>query len=118
MVKSQVKTIALLRKRADLTREQFIAYYETSHAPLIRRLLPMIADYRRNYVNLDGAYLFPDAAPIDFDVMTEISFASETDYAAFRERAAEPDVAQAIAEDEENVFDRGATRLFRVDQPS
>lgn len=111
-----VKTVALLRKRADLTREQLIAYYENNHAPLIRRLLPMIATYRRNYVDLEGAYLFPDASPIDFDVITEIEFASEADYAAFRERTADPAVAQAIAEDEENVFDRGATRMFRVDQ--
>lgn len=113
-----VKTIALLRKRADLTRDEFIAYYENNHAPLMQRLLPMIATYRRNYVDLDGAYLFPDASPIDFDVITEITFASEADYAAFRERAADSAVAQAIAEDEENVFVRGATRMFRVDQPS
>ena len=33
------KCIALLRKRADISKDAFITYYETRHAVLITRLL-------------------------------------------------------------------------------
>lgn len=110
-----VKVIALLRRKPGLSREAFIAYYETRHAPLIRALLPDIADYRRNYVDGAGAFTSPVAA-IDFDSVTEIRFADRAAYDRFLARAAEPAVAAAIAADEENVFDRAATRMFVVDE--
>lgn len=110
-----IKVVALLRRKPDLTREAFITYYETRHAPLIRSLLPGIADYRRNYVSREGAFESAVAA-IDFDSVTEMRFATRADYDAFLAHAAEPAVAQAIADDEENVFDRAATRMFVVDE--
>jgi SnoaL-like domain/EthD domain len=110
-----MKVIALLKKKAGLSRAEFIAYYETRHAPLIRSLLPDIADYRRNYVDREGA-IESSVAAIDFDSVTEIYFADRAACERFWERSADPEVARAIAEDEENVFDRAATRLFIVDE--
>lgn len=110
-----IKAIALLRRKHGLSREQFIAYYETRHAPLIRSLLPGIEDYRRNYVGRTGAFE-SDVAAIDFDSVTEMRFASRASYEAFLARAADPEIARLIAEDEENVFDRAATRMFVVDE--
>lgn len=110
-----IKAIALLRRKPGLTREEFIVYYETRHAPLIRSLLPGIADYRRNYVDRAGAFESAVAA-IDFDSVTEMRFADRATYDAFLARAADPEVARRIAEDEENVFDRAATRMFVVDE--
>lgn len=110
-----VKAIALLRKKEGLSREAFIAYYETRHAPLIRSLLPHIADYRRNFVNHEGAFASP-IAPLDFDSVTEMRFASRAHYDAFLAAAADPKTAELIAQDEENLFDRAATRMFVVDE--
>lgn len=110
-----IKAIALLRRKPGLSREAFIAHYETRHAPLIRSLLPEITDYRRNYVDRTGAFESP-VATIDFDSVTEMRFASRAAYDAFLARAADPEVARLIAEDEENVFDRAATRMFVVDE--
>jgi len=53
-----LKCIALLRKRADLSRDAFIDRFEHHHAVLIRRLLPEIVDYRRNYMVREGAFVF------------------------------------------------------------
>src|SRR5689334_19401622 len=97
-----LKAIALLRRKPGLSREQFIAYYEARHAPLIRSLLPEIADYRRNYVDREGVFESAVAA-IDFDSVTEMRFADRAAYQRFLARAAEPAVAAAIAADEENV---------------
>lgn len=110
-----LKVIALLRRKPGLSRADFIAWYETRHAPLIRSLFPEMLDYRRNYVDRDGTFESPVAA-IDFDSVTEMRFADRAAYDRFLARAAEPDVARAIAEDEENVFDRAATRMFLVDE--
>lgn len=111
-----IKAIALLRRKPSITREAFVDYYETRHAALIRRLLPGIVEYRRNFVIREGAYLFPDAAPIDFDVITELWFADRAAYDAAMAKAAEPGTARLIAEDEENLFDRRATRMFLVEE--
>ncbi|WP_408591356.1 nuclear transport factor 2 family protein [Novosphingobium sp.] len=109
------KVIALLKAKPGLSRAAFIAYYETRHAPLILSLLPGIADYRRNYVDRSGAFESA-VATIDFDSVTEMRFADRAAYDLFLARAAEPAIAHAIAQDEENVFDRAATRMFVVDE--
>jgi hypothetical protein len=110
-----IKVIALLRKKPGMPRDAFIARYETFHAPLIRRLLPHIAEYRRNYVDRKGAFA-PSPESIDFDSVTEMRFASRSDYDAFLAVASRPDIARQIAEDEEALFDRAATRMFVVDE--
>ena len=110
-----IKSIALLKRKAGLSREEFIDYYENRHSVLILSLLPGITKYRRNFVDLDGAFIFPDANPIDFDSVTEIEFVDRAAYDAFLAESAKPETARRIAEDEENVFDRGATRMFLVE---
>ncbi|ANI79788.1 MULTISPECIES: nuclear transport factor 2 family protein [Sphingobium] len=110
------KCVALLKRRRDLSREAFIDYYETQHAPLIRRLLPGIIDYRRNYVDLEGAFIFPGASPIDFDVITEIWLADKPAYDRFTAVAAQDEIALQIAQDEENFLDRAATRMMVVEE--
>jgi hypothetical protein len=110
-----IKVIALLKAKPGLSRADFIAYYETRHAPLILSLLPEIADYRRNYVDRNGAFESAVAAT-DFDSVTEMRFADRAAYDRFLACAGRPEIAQAIADDEENVFDRAATRMFVVDE--
>jgi len=115
-VSGGAKSIALLRRRADLSRDAFIDYYERHHAPLILSLIPGIVDYRRNYGLFEGAFIFPGAAPIDFDVVTELWFADRAAYDAAMSVATREDVAARIAADEENFLDRSATRMFLVEE--
>ena len=110
------KSIALLKCKPELTREDFIAYYENNHVPLIRRLLPGICGYRRNFIEPEGAFVSAGAAARDFDVITEIWFADRAAYDAAMASHAQPEVAAAIAADEENFLDRSKTRMFVVDE--
>lgn len=110
------KSIALLRRRPDLSREAFISYYEERHAPLIKSLLPGIVEYRRNFTNFDGAYTSEYAAPFDFDVVTELWFSDRAAYDAAMTIATRHDIAQQIAEDEANFLDRTGNRMFLVDE--
>ncbi|HMT43912.1 MAG TPA: EthD domain-containing protein [Chakrabartia sp.] len=111
---SGCKVIALLKKRDGLSRAEFIAYYETHHAPLILSLFPQITGYRRNFADFDGAYVYPNAAAFDFDCVTEISFARRPDYDAFGALAATPEVADQISADEKHFLDQSYTRMFLV----
>lgn len=113
-----VKTIALLRRRADISHAAFVAYYEDNHAPLIRSLLPGIVEYRRNFVDLTGAYLSAGAAPFDFDVVTELWWKNRAAYDAAMSIAAQADVAALIAADEANFLDRTGNRMFVVEERS
>ena len=54
-----IKTIAFLKRKAELSREAFIRYYETRHAPLILSIAPQICDYRRNFLIEEGAIVAP-----------------------------------------------------------
>lgn len=111
-----VEVVALLTRRADLSHEQMVEYYEMRHAPLILSFTPEIVRYERNFLRRDGSIVTPGANEPDFDVVTRLSFADEAAYQKAMARFAEPAVAQAIAEDEENVFDRSRTRFYRVDR--
>lgn len=115
---SGFKVIALLRKKAGLSHADFVHYYEHHHAPLIARLLPGIVEYRRNFAHFEQAYVFEDAAPFDFDVLTEIRFRDQASYEAAMAVAAEPAIAQRIAEDEAHFLDRRGSRMFVVQESS
>jgi len=107
-----IKVIALLARKAGLTEEQFVNYYEDHHAPLILSIAPQIRDYRRNYLRREGAILAEAARWPEFDVVTELWFEDQTAFSAAMEAFTDPVNAARIARDEENVFDRSRTMFF------
>lgn len=111
-----IKTIAFLKRKAGLSREDFIRYYETRHAPLILSIAPQICDYRRNYLVREGAILAAAAAWPDFDVVTELCYPDAAAFASAMAAFTEPQNARRIAADEEHVFDRTYTRFFTVEE--
>ena len=113
-----IKCIALLKRRPDISHAEFVDYYENNHAVLMASLFPEFVKYHRNYVDRAGAYIYPQAGPLDFDVVTELWFEDRAAYDKSMATAADPEIAKRIAEDEENLFDRGYTRMFIVDEKS
>ena len=107
-----VKVIAMLKRRPDLSQEEFVDYYESRHAPLILSIAPQIRDYRRNYLHREGAILAAGARPPDFDVVTELWLDDQSAFAAAMAAFTDPTNAARIACDEENVFDRSGTMFF------
>ena len=111
-----IKTIALLKCKAGLTRAAFIEYYETRHVPLILSIAPQVCDYRRNFLVSEGAITAPGAAPRDFDVITELWYPDQAAFEAAMAAFTEPSNAARIAADEEQVFDRAHTRFYTVEE--
>jgi EthD domain len=113
-----VKIIALLRRRAGLSFEDFITHYETRHAPLALSHMTSAVRYCRKYLRpltkpAEDANGTHGVEP-HFDAITELWV---EDYAAAERTFAElaqPLVAAEIATDEEHFLDRGKIRLFFV----
>lgn len=119
-----IKIVLLLRKRPDLTREQFIDYYENKHVPLVMGLIgDYFADYKRSYVRWDnpvsahaaGDFVGPNGQQ-RFDVVTECWFKDEATMMACFDKAQRSEIAETIARDEENCFDRSSIRSLIVDE--
>ncbi|QYB04712.1 EthD domain-containing protein [Rhodococcus sp. USK10] len=119
-----IKMVALMKRRADLTLDEFIERYENGHAPFADKYLPTARHYQRRYIQplgnpIDGSNYEPD-----FDVVTEIWFDDQSALEEALGRISEPEVAALFAADEEELFDRVAHRLFtvahesRTDRPS
>jgi len=112
-----IKNIALLKRKDGISREDFIAYYETKHVPLILSLFPDIAKYVRNFLSDEGQrYMFPNASPIDFDVVTEIWLKDRAAYDRFTAIAADPDVMAKVMADEAHFLDSSRSRMFVVEE--
>jgi hypothetical protein len=111
----RVKLIFLLKGRADLDRQAVMDYYETHHVPLILSLFPTIGSYRRNFVAAQGRYRAPNAAELDFDIVTEIEFETVQDYQQMASQMRDATVTATIAADEANFLDSTYTRMIKVD---
>lgn len=111
-----LKAIALLKCKAGLSREAFIEYYEKHHAPLMLELQPQACGYRRNFIDLAGAFIYPGTSAPDFDVITELWYPDRAAYDATMAVLTRPEIAERIARDEENFLDRSKTRMFVVEE--
>ncbi|HEY5646235.1 MAG TPA: EthD domain-containing protein [Pseudomonadales bacterium] len=109
-----LKLLAFICAKQDLSREAFIEHYETHHVPLVRRLLPMIGEYRRNYVDKDASG--GSSRNFEYDVVTELLFADRAALDAFWETIRRPEVIAAIREDEARFLQSDKTRLIGVVQ--
>jgi uncharacterized protein (TIGR02118 family) len=114
--KPAVKIMAMLKRKAGLSMEEFIDYYENHHVPLIRRIVPYMQDYRRNYVRGGSSGRPKDGTGPDCDVITEAWFASREDFAKFKAEGLNAESREAITQDELKFLDRDFIRLFVVDE--
>lgn len=109
-----VKQLVMISRRPDMSFEAFRAYYEANHVPLIRRVLPMMDAYKRNYVNA-ARVTFGGFQP-DYDCLTEISFRTEADFAAFQAALADPATIAVIREDAAKFQDTAKIRYIFVEE--
>jgi len=109
------KVIALLKKKAGMTHEAFIDYYEKHHAPFILKTMPGIVEYRRNFLDPNMIVHAGGAAP-DFDVITELWFIDRASFKSAMSVFDNPQTFASLAADEENLFDRSMTRFIAAEE--
>ncbi len=108
-----VKGIALLARKPGLSPEEFRRHYEEVHAPLIRKLVPSLKRYLRNYVTRRP---FPPAAGgTEFDCVTEQWFDSMEGFQQMIDAMA-GEAGRAIRADERTFLDRARTVYVIVEE--
>jgi len=105
-----IKTIALIKRKSDITREEFVKHYEEVHAPLALKHLPMIKRYKRNHVVEVAGMEGPD-----FDCITELWFDTLEDAVKVIEFV-QSDAGQVIRDDEDKFLESSKTVSFLVDE--
>lgn len=102
-----VKLIALLTKRHDLSRSDFMAWYEENHVPTIIEVMPGIVEYKRNYL--------PESVK-GVDVVTEIYFSDKSSYDDAMAAAFAPSALARIEHDQQMLFDPEGIHITLVDE--
>lgn len=116
-----MKAIVLLKRRPDISHEEFRRHYETVHAELAHKYLGhLFLDYRRNYPSrVEDSSLSTDAPAAfhsPYDAITELRY---RDRAAFEEAQrimSDPVIGKIFEEDEKNFMDRAEFRVFTCDE--
>ena len=110
-----IKNIALLKRKAGLTREQFIAHYENVHVPLIRdQQGPSLIKYTRSYL-IPGQQVAGPAVE-GVDVVTECYYADEAGRDEAMRRLMEPEATRVRSADEASFLDTAWIQVFFVDE--
>ena len=113
-----MKLIAMFKRNPRLSPEEFRAAYERQ-VPLALKYFPYFKDYRRNYIRRDLVHRRAEgevANVLDFDVITEITFASKGDYDRMARQMRDPAFQQEVTAHEKEFMDYGGTVVFLVDE--
>lgn len=113
-----IKVMVLLSRLPGVTREEFKAYYETKHAPLIASLIPSLAVYRRNYPDVRDARFPSGMNDVNFDSVTELAFTDRAGFDAFKRITSDPETLKIIRADEANFLDHTKTHWFVMEEHS
>jgi hypothetical protein len=114
---AMLKLITLLKRKAGMSREDFIAYYESNHRVIGEKYLRAHAcRYVRRYLQPLPHPITGETIEPDHDVLMEIWFPDEAAFKATMDVLTAPAAAAEIAADEEKMFDREKMRMFTVQE--
>jgi uncharacterized protein (TIGR02118 family) len=103
-----IKLMLVASRRDGMSREDFRAYYEDVHAPLVARLMKHCTRYVRNFVDEEVS------GPQAFDVVTEFWFDLDGPWQDAQAQLTNAAGIGALEEDEARFMDRASVRLFTV----
>ena len=104
-----------------MTLDDFRAYYETHHVPLILRTVsaagsPLPSVYTRRYIDSKNPVVTASGEVMSFDCMTELQFASKEDFEENWVRPLMVDEGRtAVETDESRFLDRGRTVAYQFE---
>ncbi|QDK33524.1 EthD domain-containing protein [Sphingomonas sp. IC081] len=107
------KILLFMKRRADLTPQQFRDYYETRHAPLAVRHARGLSRYVRRYLE---PQVHPETGAFTDgpDVITELWFEDEAVFRGALRYMTTSLMPADIVADEANLFDRTSLRIAAV----
>jgi hypothetical protein len=116
-----LKQVVFLRKRPDLTMEQFMDYYENQHSRLSARMgakpaLPNAQRYVRRYLTPVGNPLTGEVIDPGYDCIMEIWWNSREDFDAAMKGLKNPEMLDARLADERQLFASNSNPVCLVDE--
>ena len=109
--------VLLLKRKPGMSKEEFKAHYESSHAQMaVRYKGHIMKDYRRNYIDTQftlDEFGKPQGEPA-YDAVTVISFDTDEELQRFLTEGAEH--TEEFLADEFNFLDRGKVLGFTARQ--
>jgi uncharacterized protein (TIGR02118 family) len=105
-----VKSVALIKRKPGISRDEFIRHYEEVHVPLILRYVPTIRRYARNHV-----ITVPKHKESEFDCVTEAWFDDMDGYKTAI-GVWKTEAGQVIRDDESIFLDRSKLLLYLVEE--
>jgi uncharacterized protein (TIGR02118 family) len=110
-----IKIVALIKRRADLSRKEFREYYEHRHAPLFHRVIPdEVATAITHYVQNHAVDLGRGGTDTLYDVVTEIGFDDRAGLDVWN-RWYLGDGGRVLRDDEENFMDKSKRYVLITD---
>lgn len=112
------KVVALLKRRNDMSVEEFRDYYENQHAPLALRFIPKdkICRYFRRFVNRQVDVVTGEVQEPSYDSISEFWFASRQAYEEAMREMAKPEVQAVMDKDEAQLFDRSKMIILELEE--
>jgi len=115
-----IKVMFLVKKKSDITFEEFVKHYDEIHVPLAMRHLPHIKKHVRNYIRVDadnGTVILPRANGMDFDCISEVYFDSMEGWQATGHSNKTTNVGEILGKDQATfVDDHGIQGNFMVEE--
>ncbi len=109
-----IKLIAMIKRKAGLSRQEFIDYYEGSHVPFVTRQSgEFFLEYKRNYICQE---LTDSASGTDFDVVTEVWMKDRAALDSLLAMMTGSSWAKELAIDEDRFVDRASMRMFVTEE--
>jgi hypothetical protein len=115
-IKTMFKLVCLLKRRSDLSAEQFQDYYEHHHRFLGEKWMPTLKRYVRRYLRPMTSPVGDTKIEPPYDVMTEFWFETREDCDAAMAVLADPVASSEISADGAKLFDRSKISLCVIDE--
>ena len=113
------KVIWGLKRRSELSAEEFRHHFETYHAPLAEKHFGhLMLAYRRNYINAvdgAGAALASAESPFAFDCLSEWAMKDEQAFREIQAILSRPEVAREMGEDSAKFIDGSSTLIVTTE---
>ena len=116
-----IKQIVFLKKRDDISMEEFIDYYENQHSQLSKRMgakpaLPNAQRYVRRYVTPEKNPLTGEVIHPGYDCIMEIWWNSREDFEAAMKGLADPAMLEHRMADELKLFASNSNPVVTVEE--
>lgn len=116
-----IKQVVFLKRRPDLTMEEFMNYYENQHSQLAKKLgakpsLPNAQRYVRRYITPEKNPLTGELLQSGYDCIMEIWWNTREDFDKAMKGLSDPQFLQARMEDERKLFASNSNPVCIVEE--